>query len=48
MYLTSEELYSIQGGAVTLNSLNAISRFVDTMLGLGRLCGSTVRKYFRR
>ncbi len=48
MYLSNEELYSIQGGAVTLGGLNAVCRFIDTMLGLGRVCGSTVRKFFRR
>ena len=48
MYLSNEELYSIQGGAISLSGLNSVCRFVDTMLNLGRLCGSTVRKMFGR
>jgi hypothetical protein len=48
MYLTNEELYSIHGGAISISGLNSVCRFVDTMLSLGRLCGSTVRKMFGR
>ena len=48
MYLSNEELYSIQGGAISLNNLNAVSRYVDTILGLGRLCGSIARRFFGR
>jgi len=46
MYLSNEELYSIQGGAVTLGGLNAVCRFIDTMLGLEDKKGAQYVSFF--
>ena len=44
--MTNEELYNINGGAVSYTSatfLNAIARGIDACYTIGRACGSAVR-----
>ena len=42
--LKDEELYLIKGGGITATLLNSISRLVDTILNLGQLVGSSIRR----
>ncbi len=42
--LSSEELLDIKGGSWTATLLNAVSRLITTMLGLGQVFGSSVRR----
>ena len=48
MEISNVELYEINGGAISINSLNGICRYIDTFVSLGRMCGSAVRKLFKR
>lgn len=47
MELKDVELYEIYGGAITMASLNAVCRFIDTFVNLGRMVGSAARKLFK-
>lgn len=42
--LSSEELMNIKGGAITAALLNSISRIIDTLLNLGQIVGSSLRR----
>ena len=44
MKLTNEELYNLKGGGITASLLNAISRTISTMLNLGQVIGSAIRR----
>ncbi len=44
MRLEDNELISISGGGISASLLNAISRTVTTMLGLGQIIGSAIRR----
>ena len=48
MEISNVELYEINGGAISINSLNAVCRFIDTFVSLGRMCGSAARKLIKR
>ena len=48
MEITSVELYEINGGGFSISSLNGICRFIDTFVGLGRMCGTAARRIFGR
>lgn len=42
--LTNNELHNIVGGAITATLLNAIARLANTILGVGRAIGSSIRR----
>ena len=42
--LTNEELIKVRGGGITATMLNAISRLVESLLNLGQLVGSAIRR----
>ena len=42
--LTNEELINIKGGGITATLLNSISRLVETLLNLGQIVGSSLRR----
>ena len=42
--LTSEELINIRGGGITATFLNSLSRLVESLLNLGQLVGSSIRR----
>lgn len=44
MELTTRELKSIEGGAITAAFINAIARGIDTILDLGRSVGTAIRR----
>ena len=44
MKLQTEELVKIAGGGVSASLLNAISRTITTMLNLGQIIGSAIRR----
>lgn len=46
--LSREELFEIRGGGITATLLNSISRLVDTLLNLGQLVGSSIRRSFSK
>lgn len=46
--LSEEELYMIKGGGIGATLLNSISRLVDTILNLGQLVGSSLRRGFSK
>ena len=48
MRLSNQELYEINGGAVTASLLNAISRTISTALNLGQIIGSAIRRAFSK
>jgi hypothetical protein len=48
MKLKEEELYKIQGGAVTATLLNALSRAASTILEIGRSVGSAIRRAYSK
>lgn len=48
MILNVEELNEIYGGAVSASLLNAFSRAITTILGLGRTVGSAIRRIYSK
>ena len=42
--LTNEEMLNVRGGGVTATLLNSISRLVETVLNLGQIVGSSIRR----
>ncbi len=50
MALTNKELFAIKGGAFTFSAtyFNAISRFMTTIIKLGQLAGSSLRRAITR
>ena len=42
--LSKEELFEVRGGGITATLLNSLSRLVDTLLNLGQLVGSSIRR----
>ena len=46
--LTNEDLISIRGGSITATMLNAFSRAIDTILNLGQIVGSSIRRAFSK
>ena len=44
MILTNEELASVSGGGISATMLNAISRCVTTLYGIGVAIGSSLRR----
>ena len=42
--LTDEELLEVKGGGFTATLLNSVSRFIDTILNLGKTIGSAIRR----
>lgn len=48
MKLTDQELFAIQGGAVSAALLNAFARAVSTILDLGRTIGSAIRRMYSK
>ena len=42
--LSKEELFEVKGGGITATLLNSISRLVETLLNLGQLVGSSIRR----
>lgn len=50
MRLSNTELYLVRGGALNISAsfLNAISRTISTLLSLGQVIGSTIRRAISR
>lgn len=48
MKLDNKELYEIQGGAISAALLNALARAGNTILELGRVVGSAIRRMYSR
>lgn len=48
MKLTDQELFKIQGGALSASLLNAFARAVSTILDLGRTIGSAIRRMYSK
>lgn len=46
--LKDEELFEVKGGGISATLLNSISRLVDTILNLGQLVGSAIRRSFSK
>ena len=44
MKLTEQELYNITGGELTSTMINAASRLISTLLYLGQVVGSAIRR----
>jgi len=44
MKLEDNELLKIYGGGITASLLNAVSRTISTMLNLGQIIGSAIRR----
>lgn len=44
MLLQKEQLIEVKGGGISASLLNAISRTVTTMLTLGQIIGSAIRR----
>jgi len=42
--LKSEDLIKVRGGGITATLLNSLSRLVETILNLGQLVGSSIRR----
>ena len=42
--LSNEEMLNVRGGGVTATLLNSISRLVETVLNLGQIVGSSIRR----
>lgn len=42
--LTNEELVLVRGGGITATLLNSLSRYMDTIFGLGQTVGSSIRR----
>lgn len=42
--LTNEELICIRGGGISATLVNAVSRLVGTLLNLGQLVGTSIRR----
>lgn len=42
--LSNDELINIRGGGITATLLNSISRLVETLLNLGQIVGSSIRR----
>ena len=42
--MSNEELIKIRGGAISATLLNSVSRIVETLLNLGQLVGSSLRR----
>lgn len=42
--LTNEELIKVKGGSISATMLNAISRLIESLLNLGQLVGSSIRR----
>ena len=42
--LTNEELINIKGGGITATLINSLSRLIDTLLNLGQVVGSSIRR----
>lgn len=48
MELKKEEMYTIDGGGITSQMLNAISKAVTTLYDLGRATGSAIRRLIKK
>ena len=48
MELKKEEMYTIDGGGITSQMLNAISKAVTTLYDLGRATGSAIRRLVKK
>lgn len=48
MRLNEQQLTEIQGGAITATLLNAISRAASTILEIGRIVGSSIRRLMNK
>ncbi len=50
MKLKEQELYSINGGGITINAtlINAFARAISTVLDLGRTVGSAIRRLYSK
>ena len=46
--LKNEELITVRGGGITATLLNSLSRLVETLLNLGQLVGSSIRRSFSK
>lgn len=42
--MTNEELITVRGGGITATLLNSVSRLVETILNLGQIVGSSIRR----
>lgn len=48
MKLNEQDLIKIQGGLISASLLNAFSRAITTILGLGRTVGSAIRRIYSK
>lgn len=48
MKLTDQELFKVQGGAISASLLNAVARAINTFLDLGRTIGSAIRRIYSK
>jgi len=46
--LNNEELINVRGGGITATLLNSLSRLMETLLNLGQLVGSALRRSFSK
>lgn len=46
--LNKNELMQINGGAVSAAFINALSRAASTLLNLGQIVGTTIRRFFSK
>lgn len=44
MKLHSQELLEIKGGAITATLLNALARVVNSIIEIGKMVGSSIRR----
>ena len=44
MIIKTEQLYNIKGGAITASFLNSVVRIFTTVIDLGKMIGSTLRR----
>ena len=46
--LNNNELMQINGGAISASFINALSRAATTLLNLGQIVGTTIRRFFSK
>lgn len=44
MNIDDKELMNVYGGAITASYLNALARIYNTVLGIGQLLGTAIRR----
>jgi hypothetical protein len=47
-YLTTEELVTVRGGAISSSMINAVTKAVSTLFSLGQAVGSALRRNITR